>query len=157
MFSDLDAKGPHVQSNEHNPERDIPFSTQAALHPSNDPSGLAERLLQLAQQFRRHHAPMHITMLLREAANMLSNHRTETLDYLGQVGQLSEELERLRAALRAVMVGGNHLATIIGATHPLAGTHFEGALEFYGTGHQYDAWCCWNAIMEARAVLEERT
>ena len=56
------------------------------------------------------------------------------------------------------MIGGNHLATIIGATHPQAGTHPAGALEFYGPGHQYDAWCCWNAIMVARAALgEERT
>ena len=28
--------------------------------------------------------------------------KTRTLDYLGQVGQLSEELERLRAALREI-------------------------------------------------------
>jgi hypothetical protein len=82
MTSDLDAKGPHVQSDEH-----------------NDPSGIAARLIRLAQQFEDQHAPQNITMALREAANRLSNHRTETLDYLGQVGQLSEELERLRAAL----------------------------------------------------------
>lgn len=98
MTTEMDAKGPHVHSDEHNPERDIP-GPQAALHPGNDPSGLAERLLRLAQQFEDQHAPTHMTMLLREAANRLSNHRTETLDYLGQVGQLSEELERLRAAL----------------------------------------------------------
>ena len=66
-------------------------------------------------------------------------------------------IEQLEAALRAVMVGGNHLAIIIGATHPQAGTHHAGALEFYGPGHQYDAWCCWNAIMVARAALEDRT
>ena len=29
------------------------------------------------------------------------------------------------------------------------------ALEFYGPGHQYDAWCCWNAIMLARAALAQ--
>jgi hypothetical protein len=66
-------------------------------------------------------------------------------------------IEQLEAALQKVMIGGNHLATIIGATHPQAGTHPAGALEFYGPGHQYDAWCCWNAIMVARAALEERT
>ena len=80
------------------PDQDI-LGARAAPHPGDDPSGLAERLLRLSQQFEDQHAPMHMTMLLREAANRLSNHRTETLDYLGQVGQLSEELERLRAAL----------------------------------------------------------
>lgn len=64
-------------------------------------------------------------------------------------------IEQLEAALQKVMIGGNHLATIIGATHPQAGTHPAGALEFYGPGHQYDAWCCWNAIMVARAALGE--
>jgi hypothetical protein len=67
---------------------------------SNDTADTAARLLRLAQQFEDQHAPMTMTLLLREAANRLSNHRTETLEYLGQVGQLSEELERLRAALK---------------------------------------------------------
>ena len=68
--------------------------------------------------------------------------------------EAADEIERLRAALESVMVGGNHLATIIGATHPQVGTHYEAALQFYGPGHQYDAWCCWNAIMEARAAID---
>ena len=72
-------------------------------------------------------------------------------------GEQAALIEQLEAALQKVMIGGNHLATIIGATHPQAGTHPAGALEFYGPGHQYDAWCCWNAIMVARAALEERT
>ena len=69
----------------------------------------------------------------------------------------ADRIAQLEAVLQKVMIGGNHLATIIGATHPQAGTHPAGALEFYGPGHQYDAWCCWNAIMVARAALEERT
>ena len=40
MTSDLDAKGPHVHSDEHDPERDTP-GTQAAQQPDNDPSGAA--------------------------------------------------------------------------------------------------------------------
>jgi hypothetical protein len=98
MTSDLDAKGPRVHFNERNPERDNP-GTQAAPQPGNDPSGIAARLLRLAQQFEDQHAPMTMTLLLRVAAIRLSNHRAETLEYLGQVGQLSDELERLRAAL----------------------------------------------------------
>jgi hypothetical protein len=65
---------------------------------SNDTADTAARLLRLAQQFEDQHAPMTMTLLLREAANRLSNHRTETLEYLGQIGQLSEELARLRDA-----------------------------------------------------------
>ena len=95
MTSDMDAKGPHVHLDEHNPERDIPV-TQAAPLPSNDPNGIAARLIRQAQQFEDQHAPMTMTLLLREAANRLSNHRTETLEYLGQVGQLSDELKRVR-------------------------------------------------------------
>ena len=37
----LDAKGPAVHLNEHNPEREIP-GTQTSPHPDNDPSGIAE-------------------------------------------------------------------------------------------------------------------
>lgn len=97
MTSDLDAKEPAVHLNEHNPERDIP-GTHIALHPSNDPSGTAGRLIRLAQQLEDQHAPMHMTILMREAATRLINHRTATLEYLGQVGQLSDELERVRDA-----------------------------------------------------------
>jgi phage host-nuclease inhibitor protein Gam len=59
-------------------------------------SDTAAWLIRLAQQFEDQHAPQHLTIGLREAANRLYNHRTETLEYLGQVGQLSDELERVR-------------------------------------------------------------
>ena len=48
MTSDLDAKGPHVHSDEHNPERDNP-GTHAASQPGTDPNGIAARLHRLAQ------------------------------------------------------------------------------------------------------------
>ena len=66
------------------------------------------------------------------------------------------EIERLRAALRDVMVGGNHLATVLGIGHLAAGSSHEAALDFYGPGPNYDVWCCWNAIMQARAALEDK-
>jgi hypothetical protein len=69
------------------------------------------------------------------------------------ITRLTAENERLRAVLETVMIGGNHLVSIIGATHPQTGPHYEAALQFYGPGHKYEAWCCWNAIMEARAEL----
>jgi hypothetical protein len=63
------------------------------------------------------------------------------------------EIERLRTALETVMIGGNHLVSIIGVPHPAGGMAHDHVLAHYGPGHQYDAWCCWNAIMEARAAL----
>ena len=146
---------------------------------------LDQKLLLYAQQFEDQHAPENITTTLREAAAEIERLREwnaeialnarefvaenerlrQVLDNVQQarvlqgkaITEASTEIERLRAALESVMIGGNHLATIIGATHPQAGVHHEAALQFYGPGHQYDAWCCWNAIMQARAALEGRT
>ena len=63
------------------------------------------------------------------------------------------ENEKLRAALESVMIGGNSLAQIIGADHPPHGTPYGEALTHYGGGVKYEAWCCWNSIMQARAAL----
>ena len=68
---------------------------------------------------------------------------------------LHEENTRLRAALESVMIGGNSLAQIIGADHPPHGTPYSEAPAHYGGGVKYEAWCCWNTIMQARAALEE--
>jgi predicted RNase H-like nuclease (RuvC/YqgF family) len=65
---------------------------------------------------------------------------------------LTAEVERLRTALEKVMIGGNHLVSIIGIPHPAAGMTHDYVLAHYGPGHQYEAWCCWNAIMEARTA-----
>ena len=73
---------------------------------------------------------------------------------VGELNQrLTAENERLRAALVRVMIGGNSLALIIGADHPPYGTSYDEALAHYGGGVKYEAWCCWNAIMEARTAL----
>jgi hypothetical protein len=63
-------------------------------------------------------------------------------------------ISELEAALRNVMIGGNHVALLIGADHPPAEATCDMALEFYGPGEKYEAWCCWQAIMRARRVLE---
>lgn len=63
-------------------------------------------------------------------------------------------IAELEAALSNVMVGGNHLVGIIDDILP-KGTPHDQALEHYGAGAQYDAWCCWNAIMQARDVLQK--
>lgn len=67
-----------------------------------------------------------------------------------------DEIEKLRAALKSVMVGGNHLACVIGPNHLLHTASYEDALKHYGPGVIYDVWCCWKNIMEARAVLGEK-
>jgi hypothetical protein len=91
---------------------------------------------------------------LKAQNDFLKNDRDGYVQLLtDQNTRLTAEVERLRAALETVMIGGNHLVSMIGATHPQTGSHYEAALQFYGPGHKYDAWCCWNAIMLARAAL----
>ncbi len=68
----------------------------------------------------------------------------------------ADEIEKLRAALQSVMVGGNHLACVIGPNHLLHSASYEDALKHYGPGDIYDVWCCWKNIMEARAALGEK-
>jgi hypothetical protein len=68
-------------------------------------------------------------------------------------GEYAAEIERLREALRSVMIGGNHVALLIGADHPSHTVTHDEALAHYGAGDQYEAWCCWRSIMHARAAL----
>lgn len=67
------------------------------------------------------------------------------------------ENEKLRSALDGVMVGGNHLALLIGADHPPYTAKPDEALAHYGACDAYEAWCCWRSIMRARAILEGKT
>lgn len=78
-----------------------------------------------------------------------------------------EAAERIRAALDGVMTGGNHLASAL--VHNL-GADFAGRYAAHANprevhtlmgkrdclgpwGAFYDIWCCWAAIMNARAAL----
>ena len=65
-----------------------------------------------------------------------------------------DRIEKLEAALRGVLIGGNHVALLIGVGHPPHTATHEKALTHYGAGDAYDAWCCWKTIMEARKALE---
>lgn len=60
--------------------------------------------------------------------------------------------DELLAALKQVLIGGNHLATIIGDHPPHTAAHDE-ALKYYGPSDAYEAWCCWRTIMEARLAI----
>jgi Lar family restriction alleviation protein len=59
----------------------------------------------------------------------------------------------LLEALDGVMIGGNHLALLIGADHPPHEADTFVALEHYGAGDTFEIWCCWRAIMRARAAI----
>ena len=72
------------------------------------------------------------------------------------IREKQNEIEHLRAALEKVVVAGNHLVDVIGVRHPAADMTYDYALMYYGPGNKYDVWCCWNTIMEARAVLEDK-
>ena len=71
--------------------------------------------------------------------------------------QLTRRIHQLDRALEKCMIGGNHVALLIGADHPpMTATHDE-ALTHYGAGDQYEAWCCWKAIMDARTIRDAPT
>lgn len=63
----------------------------------------SELLRLYTRQLEDQHAPQNLTIGMREAADQMDQQRETTLQLLGQVGQLSDEIERLRAALRSVM------------------------------------------------------
>jgi citrate lyase beta subunit len=65
------------------------------------------------------------------------------------------EIARLREALEMVMIGGNDLVTQLPVDHPPPDTPPLEALQYLGAGAGYDVWCCWSAIMRARAALRE--
>jgi len=63
-------------------------------------------------------------------------------------------LAELVEAAEKVLIGGNHLACLIG-NHPPYGTAPEIVRKHYLPHHQdmYEAWCCWNEIMLFREAL----
>jgi hypothetical protein len=62
--------------------------------------------------------------------------------------------QKLISAISEVLIGGNHLALLIGADHPLHTASSAEALEHYGAGDRYEIWCCWRAIMRLRDAGE---
>lgn len=63
--------------------------------------------------------------------------------------------KRLEKAWERVAIGGNHLATWLPEPCPPVETEPLVALEQIGAGIHYDVWCCWRAIMQSRAALQE--
>ena len=75
---------------------------------------------------------------------------------------ITDRIEKLEAklasaveALDGVMVGGNHLATILPDSFPPAETEPLIALETMGYGYDFEVWCCWRSIMLSRTTLAE--
>lgn len=66
------------------------------------------------------------------------------------------EVKRLQRAIGDVLIGGNHLALLIGADHPPYTATPDEALAFYGKIDldRFEIWCCWRSIMRARDALE---
>jgi len=75
-------------------------------------------------------------------------------DYINRAVAAADRIEKLEAALQKVMIGGNHVALLIGVGPPPHTSTHEKALMHYNGGDAYEAWCCWKTIMEARKALE---
>ena len=63
------------------------------------------------------------------------------------------KIKALVKALNGVMIGGNHLATWLPIDHAPFEADPLTVLEQMGAGMEYDIWCCWRSIMQARPVL----
>ena len=73
-----------------------------------------------------------------------------------EIKAAADRIEKLEAALRDVIIGGNHVALLIGVGHPPHTETHEKVLTYYGAGDAYEAWCCWKTIMEAHKALESK-
>lgn len=72
------------------------------------------------------------------------------------MAEAAAALDALEAALRKVMIGGNHLALWLPEPCPPVETEPLDALEQIGAGIHYDVWCAWRSIMIARAALTDQ-
>jgi hypothetical protein len=144
---------------ERNAERNARFKAEAEF--SHMQRRIARQRRALAKLYkRRHDRKAERDALRAENASLQYDfaHTEEARDRQHtRADRLQAENARLREALRSVMIGGNHLASILGADHHLPHTVSSlDALEHYGAGDKYDAWCCWKSIMKARDELGEK-
>lgn len=71
--------------------------------------------------------------------------------------------EAKRLAIEKVLVGGNHVAQLLGRNHPSHKASNGEAFKYYASlrntedvldlAISYEAWCCWKTIMELRDVF----
>lgn len=103
------------------------------------------------------HVGPEVGNVVRDAAAHIEKGCARIRELQAKIDALQQHAEAMAEALGAVMIGGNHIALLIGADHPPASTECEYALEHYGAGDQYDAWCCWRSLMRARKPLANWT
>lgn len=100
----------------------------------------------------------------KQAAGVEAGLRREFMSEIERISALwiaeTRAVERQRAALDQCMRGGNHIANWRSARWPdykLDGLtreqQAEHAMRTLGAGREYDMWCCWSAIMQARDSL----
>lgn len=64
----------------------------------------------------------------------------------------------VKAAVDACLIGGNHLAALIGKPHPPATATTAEALAHYGDpGPAFQTWCAWRGIMALRDAWDAWT
>lgn len=61
-------------------------------------------------------------------------------------------IQQQAAMIERILTGGNHLALWLGENHPPYSATNGDALEHYGPGRNYDTWCYWKIIMDARQL-----
>lgn len=95
-----------------------------------------------------------------DEANEMDELITENRELTAERDQLAAHVERLREALRKIMVGGNHLASalihILGAgddSFPPHQTPIEQVRGVITDPVHMDLWTCWAVIMRERYIL----
>jgi hypothetical protein len=88
--------------------------------------------------------------------------RFYTKDILREARQDRDEIKRLRATIDRLLTCGNHIATHRTGQwpdYPLDGLtreqQCELALRRLGATREYDVWCCWSGMMQARDELKD--
>jgi hypothetical protein len=99
---------------------------------------------------------MALRALLASAPRQIEEPVVSFMEIAGDTGSI----ERLREAYDLCGRGGNHLAGVLisrlgaGEGFPAYGSKHEDVLKKLGAGENYELWCCWDAGMRARDIVE---
>jgi hypothetical protein len=110
--------------------------------------GPIEQIKELARQ-----ASLEVDLAVASHNAAVFRHKIVELE--AKLAECEARLEKAVEALDGVMIGGNHLATILPDSFPPAKTEPLIALEAMGYGYDFEVWCCWRSIMIARTTLGE--
>lgn len=84
-----------------------------------------------------------------------------------EIASLRSENEAQKAAIEQMMVGGNHIASVLIGTlgggfhndYPADMDHGKAHTKLARAGRNqdtYEVWCCWSAMMRARTALQSK-